>query len=65
LKVFEKKKTQCLDYHQFVHQGQNYSFCHGNTRTQGCLRKSKKIVQDKRFFSTDVNLKQINESQDG
>jgi hypothetical protein len=58
-------KAQSLDYHQFVHQGQNYSLCHENTRTQGCLGSSKKIVQNERFFSMDVNLKQINKSQDG
>jgi hypothetical protein len=60
-----KTKAQILDYYQFVHQGQNYSLFHGNTRTQGCLGSFEKIVQDERFFSTDANLKQINEYQDG
>jgi len=32
---------------------------------QGCLGSFEKIVQNKRFFLTDVNLKQINKSQDG
>ncbi len=56
---------QSLDYHQFFHQEQNYFLCHGNTRTQGCLGSSENFVQDKRFFSMNVNSKQIINSQDG
>jgi hypothetical protein len=57
--------VQSLDYHQFVHQEQNYFLCHGNTRTQGFLGNFEKFVQDKRFFSMNVNSKQIINSQDG